>query len=151
MMDLFTVTSLKAPLTQISFTHSSVVYWTKWNHFLALNLLLWWRIVGYIRCLRLWSSLRHGKCHLEFIWSFLKSGLPSSGMRYEFLPPLSPEFNPIELAFSAMRYNLRAQGEYIRMATTDISDTDIRCTLLLALYEIGMADVFGWYRYCGYV
>jgi transposase len=73
------------------------------------------------------------------------------GMRYEFLPPYSPDFNPIELAFSAMKYHLRRNGEYIRLAMTHLSTNDIYCTLLEALFQISLADVFGWFRYCGYV
>lgn len=72
-------------------------------------------------------------------------------MRYEFLPPYSPDYNPIELAFSAMKYHLRARGEYIRMAMTELSDLEIRCVLLEALYVISTEDVFGWFRHCGYV
>ena len=70
-------------------------------------------------------------------------------MRYEFLPPYSPDLNPIELAFSAMKYHLRARGEYACMATMDLSY--ICYTLLEALYEIPAADVFGWYWHCGYL
>lgn len=72
-------------------------------------------------------------------------------MRYEFLPPYSPDFNPIELAFSAMKYNLRRKGEYVRLAMTQLSDTEIQCVLLEELYQFGAADVFGWFRHCGYV
>ena len=75
----------------------------------------------------------------------------TSGMRYEFLPPYSPDFNPIELAFSAMKFCLRRKGEYIRMALTELSDTEIFCTLLEALYQITPEDAFGWFRHCGYV
>ncbi len=73
------------------------------------------------------------------------------GMRYEFLPPYSPDFNPIELVFSAMKYHLRRNGEYIRLAMTHLTTNEIYCTLLEALFQISLADVFGWFRYCGYV
>lgn len=72
-------------------------------------------------------------------------------MRYEFLPPYSPDYNPIELAFSAMKYRLRRRGEYTRLAMTELSNTEIYCTLLEALYQTTEADVFGWFRHCGYV
>ena len=72
-------------------------------------------------------------------------------MRYEFLPPYSPDYNPIELAFSAMKYHLRRNGEYVRMAMTEMSDKEIHCTLLEAIFQISTEDVFGWYRHCGYV
>lgn len=72
-------------------------------------------------------------------------------MHYEFLPPYSPDYNPIELAFSAMKYHLRRKGEYIRMAMTELTETKVHCILLEALYQITAADTFGWFRHCGYV
>jgi DDE superfamily endonuclease len=77
--------------------------------------------------------------------------LVSRGMRYEFLPPYSPDYNPIELAFSAMKYNLRRQGDYIRMAMTELSNMEVYGTLLEGLCQCSDADVFGWFRHCGYV
>lgn len=74
-----------------------------------------------------------------------------SGMRYEFLPPYSPDYNPIELAFSALKYHLRRDGEYIRMALTDMPVEEIYSILRQAVYRMPSADVFGWYRHCGYV
>jgi DDE superfamily endonuclease len=72
-------------------------------------------------------------------------------MRCEYLPPYSPDFNPIELAFSYMKYNLRRDGEFVRMAMTDMSDADIYTCLLKPLYTITARDCYGWYRYCGYI
>lgn len=77
--------------------------------------------------------------------------LYSSGMRCEFLPPYSPDFNPIELAFSAMKYHLRRDGIYVHMAMTQISDADIFCCLMRALYSITTEDCCAWYKHCGYV
>jgi len=72
-------------------------------------------------------------------------------MRYKFLPPYLPDFNPIKLAFSAMKYHLHQNGEYIRLSMTHLTTNEICCTLLEALFQISPADVFGWFRYCGYV
>ena len=72
-------------------------------------------------------------------------------MRVEFLPPYSPDYNPIELTFSAMKYHLRRNGEYARLAMTQLSNEEIALTLSIALYEISAEGVFGWYRHCGYV
>ena len=72
-------------------------------------------------------------------------------MRCEFLPPYSPDFNPIELAFSAMKYHLRRNGDYMRMAMTQMADEQIYIALLRALYTITTQDAFGWYSHCGYV
>lgn len=73
------------------------------------------------------------------------------GMRYEFLPPYSPDYNPIELLFSAMKYRLRRNGSYIRFAMTELSDFEIYSTLNEAVCDITRQDLFGWYRHCGYV
>lgn len=72
-------------------------------------------------------------------------------MRCEFLPPYSPDFNPIELAFSYMKYHLRRNGEYVRMAMTEMTDVDIYVCLLKPLYTITPQDARGWYSYCGYI
>jgi hypothetical protein len=72
-------------------------------------------------------------------------------MRCEFLPPYSPDFNPIELAFSAMEYHLCRNGAYMRMAMTEMSDDDIYITLLGSLFTITSEDMFGWYSHCGYI
>lgn len=74
-----------------------------------------------------------------------------SGMQYEFLPPYSLDYNPIELAFLALKYHLRHEGEYIHMAMTDMPVKEIHSVLLKAVYHISSADAFGWFRHCGYV
>jgi hypothetical protein len=88
-------------------------------------------------------------CAIEEIYSYQL--LCFSGMRVEFLPPYSPDYNPIELAFSAMKYHLRRNGEFVRMAMIELSDSDIYTTLTEALFECTAGGVFGWFRHCGYV
>lgn len=68
-----------------------------------------------------------------------------------FLPPYSPDLNPIELAFSAMKYHLHQDGDYIRMAMTDMLDDEIQIALLKALYIISPKDLYRWFVYCGYI
>ena len=79
-----------------------------------------------------------------------QSDADDRGMRSEFLPPYSPDFNPIELAFSAMKYHLRRNGDIVRMAMNELLDNDIHICLLDALFIISPADCRGWYKYCGY-
>jgi hypothetical protein len=69
-------------------------------------------------------------------------------MGCKFLPPYSPDYNPIELAFSAMKYNLRRDGAYIRLAMTSTNYTEIfilssnLCTQSLFLtFGVGMNTV----------
>jgi len=73
------------------------------------------------------------------------------GMLVEFLPPYSPDYNPIELAFSAMKYHLRRNGDWVRMTMTQMSDEELILALLDALYIITPQDCEGWYRHCGYI
>lgn len=77
--------------------------------------------------------------------------IESRGMRCEFLPPYSPDLNPIELAFSAMKYHLRRNGDYARLAMTQLREQDVYITLLSALYMITPEEIFGWFSHCGYV
>jgi transposase len=72
-------------------------------------------------------------------------------MRYEFLPPYSPDYNPIELTFSAMKYKLRRNGEYVRLAMTELPMEEVISILLETIYSLTPDDVFGWFRHCGYV
>jgi hypothetical protein len=72
-------------------------------------------------------------------------------MRYEFLPPYSPDYNPIELLFSAMKYRLRRDGVYIRFAMNKLPEEEIYTTLVKAACDITLQDTFGWFRHCGYI
>ena len=47
------------------------------------------------------------------------------GMRVEFLPPYSPDFNPIELAFSVIKARLRRMHDFARVAWTGRDDSDV--------------------------
>ena len=71
-------------------------------------------------------------------------------MHCEFLPPYSPDLNPIELAFSAMKYHLQQNGDLVQMTMTEMLDKEIYLCLLDALYLITPMDCHGWYTYCGY-
>ena len=146
----FIVRSSKAHLIRMHSIYLSAISSTKCSHILPPNRLLSWTIVGSTSTRKFLNSLNPG--------SLLSSHFPSqnlmqpfSGMRYEFLPPYSLDYNPIELAFSAMKYHLRCKGEYIRMAMMDMPMLETCCVLFEALYQISPADVFGWFRHCSYV
>jgi hypothetical protein len=72
-------------------------------------------------------------------------------MQCEFLSPYSPDFNPIELAFSYMKYSLHQDGDYVCLAMTEMSDVDIFLCLLKPLYSITPLDAYDWYKYCRYL
>lgn len=50
-----------------------------------------------------------------------------------------------------MKYNLRRDGDYVRMAMTEMENVDIQHCLLRALYLITLEDIHGWYHHCGYI
>jgi transposase len=62
------------------------------------------------------------------------------GARIEYLPPYSPDFNPIELCWSKVKQALRRA----KAKTAD--------TLLTALADasVSVADILHWLRHCGY-
>lgn len=64
------------------------------------------------------------------------------GARLLFLPPYSPDFNPIELAFSKLKTWLRAAAARTRQALDD--------ALRNALAWISEADAQNWFDHCGY-
>jgi hypothetical protein len=49
-----------------------------------------------------------------------------------------------------MKYHLRRDGQYVRMAMTQLTSSDVYATLVQALMEITPQDAQGWYKHCGY-
>ena len=68
--------------------------------------------------------------------------IEGAGCRLLFLPPYSPDFNPIEQAWSKLKTALRTAGA----RTRDALDAALRD----ALDWITAADARGWFRHCGY-
>ena len=70
------------------------------------------------------------------------AALADAGVRLEFLPPYSPEFNPIEEAWSKMKSLLRvAKARTIDQLLAALGD---------ALSAISAADCLGWFLHAGY-
>lgn len=66
----------------------------------------------------------------------------SAGAEVVFLPPYSPDFNPIELAFSKLKTDLRRAGARTR--------TELDQAITAALGTITSHDARGWFAHCGY-
>lgn len=68
----------------------------------------------------------------------------SYGCRIEYLPPYSPDYSPIELAFSVIKAHLRRQGLYFHHERA----------LYFELYEacscITPEMTWGFFKRCGY-
>jgi transposase len=68
--------------------------------------------------------------------------IEAAGCRLLFLPPYSPDFNPIEHAFSKLKARLRAIGARTQAA--------LDAAITQALDDITAADALGWFQHCGY-
>lgn len=77
-------------------------------------------------------------------------------MKIEFLPAYSPDFNPIELAFSAIKAYLRRHfPHFARSSATGTDPTDdaeVYLMLHQAVFQaVSRDDIQGFYRHAGYV
>ena len=73
-------------------------------------------------------------------------------MRYMFLPPYSPDYNPIELAFSSIKAFVRHAGELGRDdLDLNVDDTYVYIHLLSAAFSVRPNDAANYYRHCGYL
>lgn len=70
----------------------------------------------------------------------------SVGGYVEFLPPYSPDFNPIELAFSTIKAYLKKHNEQIEMH----DDYDEYC-LSVACAQISANKAIGFFKHCMYL
>jgi len=73
--------------------------------------------------------------------------IEARGMRCEFLPPYSPDFNPVELALSSLKHQLRREDTLAQL--TDIKD--VHCELLSEMYRICGEGTSAMFRRCGYL
>ena len=62
----------------------------------------------------------------------------------QFLPPYSPDLNPIELVFSKVKSVMKANE-------TVWGDYDAETTLTAALGTVIKSDCEGWIAHCGYM
>jgi transposase len=72
----------------------------------------------------------------------VRTAIERQSARLLLLPPYSPDFNPIEEAFSKVKQSLRrAQAR---------TDDDLRTATWAAFATITTADASGWFTHCGY-
>jgi transposase len=104
------------------------------------------RFVGYVRH-RLAPTLRPGQVvvadNLRAHHSpAARAAIEARGARFLPLPAYSPDFNPIEAAFSKVKRSLRrAQPR---------TDDDLRAATWAAFATITTTDAAGWFSHCGY-
>jgi transposase len=71
-----------------------------------------------------------------------RTAVEAAGGRLLFLPPYSPDFNPIELAFAKIKARLRAAAE----RTPD----SLFAATATAIDAVSAADARGFYAHCGF-
>ena len=68
--------------------------------------------------------------------------IEAAGCHLLFLPPYSPDFNPIEHAFSKIKALLRATAARTQAA--------LEAAIADAIDQVTTQDAHGWFRHCGY-
>ena len=71
------------------------------------------------------------------------SAIESSGALVQFLPPYSPDYNPIEMAFAKTKSMLKLYEQ-------EWQDLDTETAVIAALNTITKEDCKGWISHCGY-
>ncbi len=72
------------------------------------------------------------------------------GLLLLYLPPYSPDLNPIEEAFSSMKAWLRANCDDIQ-DQLEGNSADPYAVLWEAIYRITTVDAHGWYHHSSYI
>lgn len=73
----------------------------------------------------------------------VRKAIEARGCQLLFLPAYSPDFSPIEEAFSKIKTVLRQRGARTREALQE--------ALEYALTTVSATDALGWFSHCGYV
>jgi transposase len=83
----------------------------------------------------------NASCHRS---EFIRQLCLDQGIQLEFLPPYSPDLNPIEESFNVLKAWVR---RHIRMAPIF---RDFGAFMAYAVEEVGLQDASGWFRDSGY-
>ncbi len=82
----------------------------------------------------------------------LRELVEAQGMRLRYLPPYSPDFNPIEQGFSAMKAWIRRNNAFVLGELTGDETCDPFAILWEAVFDSMTPEhIEGWYRDSGYV
>jgi transposase len=71
-------------------------------------------------------------------------------MKFEFLPPYSPDFNPIELCFSGLKLWLKRHRAEAEAAWADKRKPHLARQFLIQMaMEVSRRNAYGWFDKCG--
>jgi transposase len=104
------------------------------------------RFAGYVRHI-LAPTLREGQVVIADNLTahhspVVRAAIEARGARFLPLPAYSPDFNPIEEAFSKVKQSLRRAEAR--------TDDDLRAATWAAFATITTANITGWFTHCGY-
>ena len=71
-------------------------------------------------------------------------------MRCEFLSPYSPDYNPLELAFSAIKAEFRDRLPALERNTTADNEHEVILAIHDSVFSVTSQDAHGWFCRCGY-
>ena len=78
----------------------------------------------------------------------VREAVEATGARLEFIPPYSPQYNPIECVFGSMKRWLKGHKYHSRTRLGQpITEQDVGDALKAAVTK---QNLQGWYRHCGY-
>ena len=72
------------------------------------------------------------------------------GMRVEFLPPYSPDYNPIKEAFSKFKSLIRRDNDVILEQMDLKNEDEVVFMLHQAIFSITASDAAGYFEHAGY-
>ena len=85
------------------------------------------------------------RCH------FSSSNALVRGVKLLYLPPYSPDFNPIEECFSYMKAVIRRHGEAFRAVIESKHQAAIAAFLTDTLETVTMRHARGWFQHSNYL
>ena len=71
-------------------------------------------------------------------------------MQCEFLSPYSPDYNPLELAFSAIKAEFHHCLPALKRNTTISNECEVILAIHNSVFLVTPQDAHGWFRGCGY-
>lgn len=69
-------------------------------------------------------------------------------MQYKFLPPYLPDYNPIELAFSAIKAHICREGDLVCVAMVGDNEEHVYQCLHNTVWSVTSVDAEGWFLHC---
>ena len=63
----------------------------------------------------------------------------------EFLPPYSPDYNPVEFAFSAIKNEFRHRLPVLEHDTNEGSELEVLLAIYDSVFSVAPQDAHGWF------